>query len=68
VFRGSFVIRYADHEETVSAGDAFYMEPGHVPMFIEETEMFEVSPAKELAAVMEVVTANAGELEGVPWG
>jgi hypothetical protein len=60
VFRGSFVVRYADHEETVSAGDAFYLEPGHVPVFLEETVMFEVSPAAQLRAVMEVVTANAG--------
>ena len=68
VLRGSFVVRYADHEETVSAGDAFYLQPGHVPVFLEETEMIEFSPTTKLAEVMEVVTANAAELDGVPWG
>jgi hypothetical protein len=57
------VVRYGDREETVSAGDAFYLEPGHVPVFVEETEMFEVSPAEELRAVMDVVTRNAAALE-----
>jgi len=28
VFKGRFLIRYADHEEIVTAGDAFYMAPG----------------------------------------
>jgi hypothetical protein len=69
VFSGSFKVRYADHEETISTGDAFYLAPGHVPVFLEDTEMFEVSPTKELAAVMEVVMANAARLEDVPkWG
>ncbi|MDZ5621296.1 cupin domain-containing protein [Nocardioides sp. HM23] len=67
VLRGSFVVRYGDREETISAGDAFYLEPGHVPVFLEETEMFEVSPAQELRAVMEIVTKNASELEDVTW-
>ncbi len=62
VFTGKFVIRYADHEETVSAGDAFYMAPGHVPVFLEDTEMFELSPAQELRAVLDVVEANIARL------
>ena len=31
VFKGSLTVRYADHEETFQAGDAFYMPPGHAP-------------------------------------
>jgi hypothetical protein len=62
VFRGRFVIRYRDREETVQAGDAFYMAPGHVPVFEEETEVFELSPAEEMRAVMQVVNANAARL------
>jgi hypothetical protein len=62
VRKGSIVVRYADHEETLRAGDAFYMAPGHTVVFLEDTEMFELSPADELAAVMEVVGANAERL------
>jgi quercetin dioxygenase-like cupin family protein len=67
VFKGRFVIRYGDHEETVSAGDAFYMAPGHVPAFLEDTEMFELSPADELKAVLDVVNANAACLDEQLW-
>ena len=59
---GVVIVRYADHEETLRAGDAFYMAPGHTVVVLEDTEMFELSPAKELAAVMEVVGANAAAL------
>ncbi len=67
VFKGRFVIRYADHEETLNAGDAFYMAPGHVPVFLEDTEMFELSPAEQLRAVLEVVNANASRLDEQLW-
>ena len=30
---GRMSVRYADHEEAVSAGDVFYMAPGHVPTY-----------------------------------
>lgn len=67
VFKGRFVVRYADHEETVSAGEAFYMAPGHAPLFLEDTEMFELSPAAELREVLEVVNANAAALDEARW-
>ena len=31
LFKGRLTVRYADHEEAIEAGDAFYMPPGHVP-------------------------------------
>ena len=68
VFKGSFVVRYADHDETITAGDAFYLAPGHVPVFLEDTEMFELSPADELREVLEVVNANAALLDDQLWG
>lgn len=67
VFKGRFVVRYADHEETVVAGDAFYLQPGHVPVFLEDTQMFELSPAAQLREVLEVVNANAAALEDPNW-
>jgi len=32
LFKGKWVIRYADHEEEVNAGEAYYMAPGHLPL------------------------------------
>lgn len=63
VFRGAILVRYADREETFRGGDAFYMEPGHVPVFLEETDIFELSPAALLRTVMETVLANAAALD-----
>jgi hypothetical protein len=25
-------VKYADHEEVITAGDAYYLEPGHLPV------------------------------------
>ena len=67
VFKGSFRVQYADHDEVIGAGEAFYLEPGHVPVFLEDTDMFELSPAAELRAVLEIVNANAAALEDALW-
>lgn len=67
IFSGKVVVRYPDHEETLSTGDAFYMAPGHVPVFVEDTEMFELSPAAQLREVLEVVNANAAALDDGLW-
>ena len=58
-FKGSFVVRYTNgQEETVRAGEAYYMRPGHRPVYVEETETLEFSPHAELLEVMEVVAGN----------
>ena len=38
---------YPDHQETIAAGEAYYLPPGHVPDYLEDTEVFEVSPTSE---------------------
>jgi hypothetical protein len=52
VIQGRIVMRYADHEEVVEAGDAFYFPPGHAPQAEAGTELVQFSPADELAVVM----------------
>lgn len=59
LFKGAIVVRYADHEETIREGQAFYMAPGHVPEAIEACELIQFSPATELAEVIEVMNRNA---------
>ena len=58
VVRGSLTFRYADHEETVSAGDAYYAPPGHTPIVTAGTEIVEFSPTEALQQTMAVVGAN----------
>ena len=55
VFTGRLTIRYADHEETVEAGEAFYMSPGHVPAAEEGTEFVQFSPADQLSATVDAI-------------
>lgn len=45
LFRGRIVVRYADREETIEAGQAFYMPPGHAPESVEECELVQFSPS-----------------------
>jgi mannose-6-phosphate isomerase-like protein (cupin superfamily) len=47
VLRGRMRVRYADREEAVEAGDAYYLVPGHAPMMEAGTEIVEFSPKEE---------------------
>ena len=59
---GKLTIRYADREETFSAGDAYYAEPGHLPLVFAGTEVVEFSPTEALQQTMGVVGANMAAL------
>jgi hypothetical protein len=58
VVSGSITFRYADHEETFVAGDAYFAPAGHTPMMVGGTEIVEFSPSEALAATMAVVESN----------
>lgn len=58
VLKGKVVFRYADHEETFEAGDAYYGPPDHVPLVFAGTEVVEFSPSLELQQTMAVVGQN----------
>src|SRR4051812_9835164 len=51
VGKGRLIVRYADHEEILEAGDAFYMPPGHAPEAEDSTELIQFSPTDQLAEV-----------------
>ena len=60
VLKGKVVFRYADHDETYVAGDAYYGPPGHLPLMFAGTEVVEFSPTKqwqELMAHMGITSA-----------
>ncbi len=54
--KGRMRIRYPDHEEVISAGDVWYMPPGHIPMTEEDTENIVISLAGEYEKVMALLT------------
>ena len=62
VISGRLRVRYVDHEETLNAGDAYYMPPGHLPIFDEDTEVVEFSPKGEYQKTMEIAAQNVAAL------
>lgn len=63
VLSGRIRIRYADHEEILGAGDAYYLAPGHLPLFEEDSEVLEFSPRGEYQKTMEVAERNLAAMQ-----
>jgi hypothetical protein len=64
VIKGQMTFRYADHEETIRAGEAFYAPPGHAPVGnAPGTEYVQWSPAVELAPVSEAIQRNLAAMQ-----
>ena len=63
VIRGRLRVRYRDREEFVNAGDAYYLVPGHLPIFDADTEVVEFSPKGEYQTMLEVVAGNVAKLQ-----
>lgn len=50
--KGRMRIKYADGEEVISAGDIWYMPPGHIPVLEEDGVNIVFSPAGEYQKVL----------------
>jgi hypothetical protein len=55
---GRIVFRYADHDETYEAGDAYVATPGHLPLMFAGTELVEFSTTSDLGETMAVIEHN----------
>jgi hypothetical protein len=64
VVKGKITFRFADHDEVVEAGDAFYLPPGHIPVVEAGTEYVQFSPSKELAEVSEHLVRATQAMQG----
>ena len=62
VTNGQITFRFADHDETYAAGDAFYVPAGHTPEVVAGTEYVQFSPADELHKITDVMVRNTQEL------
>ena len=58
VIEGRIGFRFADREETFEAGDAYYVGPGHTPVYYAGTEIVEFSPTEILNETIPVVLRN----------
>jgi hypothetical protein len=61
VLKGKRGYRYADHEETIEAGEAYYAPPGHTLILYAGSEVIEFSPLEDLKKTMDVVMKNMEE-------
>jgi hypothetical protein len=59
VFEGAFRVEYVDgRSETVSAGEAYVLEPGHLVTPLGALRLLEFSPAKQHDETMAVIMQN----------
>jgi hypothetical protein len=58
LLKGKMRINYADHEEVISAGEAYYLPPGHSMLVEEDCEIVEFSPKGEYKKTTEVAARN----------
>ena len=63
VLKGRMTVRYADREEVINAGDAYYMVPGHAPVMEASTEIVEFSPKDEFRKTIEVAERNLAVMQ-----
>ena len=68
VISGRLHYRFADHDETFEAGDAFYLPPGHIPVGSEPgSQIVQWSPTEDLRQTDEVMMKNMQAMQaGAP--
>jgi hypothetical protein len=63
VLKGRIRVKYADHDEILNPGDAYYMAPGHIPITEEDSEIVEFSPRVEYQQRLAVLAPKYKEME-----
>lgn len=58
VIKGAVTYHTKDGSETITAGEAYFVPPGHTPELHAGTEVVEFSPTAELERTLEVVLRN----------
>jgi hypothetical protein len=64
VFQGKITVTYGDREETIGAGEAFYMPPGHVPAAVAGSEFIQFSPTDQLRITHEAIARAMQAAQG----
>ena len=66
VVKGRLTITYADGQDVVEAGEAYYLPPGHTPAAEPGTQTIEFTPTAQLQETMPIVMKNAEALAAQP--
>jgi hypothetical protein len=62
IFKGRVRVKRQGGDEVLVAGDVYYLEPGHVPVFEEDTEVLELSAKAEYTKTIEITARNLAAL------
>jgi hypothetical protein len=63
ILKGRVRVNRSGGDEVLQAGDVYYLEPGHVPVFEEDSEILEFSPKAEYQKTLDVVARNMAAME-----
>jgi hypothetical protein len=64
VIKGRLVYRYTDGtQDDIGAGEVYYAQPGHLPLFFAGTRIAEFSPTPELERTIAVIRRNPGAMQ-----
>lgn len=63
IVSGRVTFTFADHTETFTAGDGFYVPPGHSPTMDAGTQYVMFSPEDEMTPVNEVLERNLAAMQ-----
>lgn len=63
VVKGRLRVLYGDRAEVLSAGQAYYLTPGHTTTFDEDTEVVEFSPKGEYQKTIEIAARNFAAMQ-----
>jgi hypothetical protein len=63
VLKGRIRVKYADRDEILNAGDAYYMAPGHLTVIEADAQVVEFSPKGEYQKTMEVAMSNMAAMQ-----
>lgn len=63
VFSGTLTLRDGTSEETYGPGDAFYIGPGHIPVFGAGLEYLQFSPTEDQRIVSEHIVARVRAMQ-----
>ena len=62
ILEGELLMKYDDgKEDKLTAGDVFYMQPGHTGIAKQDTKLIDFSPERELKEVMDHIAKKMAE-------
>lgn len=64
MLKGRIRVKYADHDEILQAGDAYYMAAGHIPVIEEDSEIVEFSAKADYRKRMAVLAPKYAAMQG----